>query len=223
MSKKLLKNSLIKFVFAVVVVWMLIFLPAGSFSYKYGWLFMAVLFVPIFIVGVALFLFDPELLKKRLSIKENEKKQSTVVKLSGLTFLVGFVVAGLNFRFGWFMLPMAVVKVAIGIFLLSYLIYAEVLRENKYLSRTIEVSENQQVVDKGLYRIVRHPMYTATVFLFLSMPLILGSVLSFLVFSAYPFIIARRIILEEKLLLEELNGYYEYTQRVKYRLIPFIW
>ena len=223
MSKKLLKNSLIKFVFAVVVVWMLIFLPAGSFSYKYGWLFMAVLFVPIFIVGVVLFLFDPELLKKRLSIKENEKKQSTVVKLSGLTFLVGFVVAGLNFRFGWFMLPMAVVKVAIGIFLLSYLIYAEVLRENKYLSRTIEVSENQQVVDKGLYRIVRHPMYTATVFLFLSMPLILGSVLSFLVFSAYPFIIARRIILEEKLLLEELNGYYEYTQRVKYRLIPFIW
>jgi protein-S-isoprenylcysteine O-methyltransferase Ste14 len=136
---------------------------------------------------------------------------------------VGFVVAGLNYRLGWFMLPMFVVKVAVGIFLLSYLIYAEVLRENKYLSRTIEVSENQQVVDKGLYRIVRHPMYTATIFLFLSMPLILGSLLSFLVFSAYPFIIARRIILEEELLLKELDGYYEYTQRVKYRLIPFVW
>jgi protein-S-isoprenylcysteine O-methyltransferase Ste14 len=223
MSKKLLKNSLIKFTFAVVMVWMSIFLPAGSFSYKNGWLFMVVLFAPIFLVGVVLFLFDPELLKKRLSIKENSGKQTTVVKLSGLTFFVRFVVAGLNYRLGWFMLPMFVVKVAVGIFLLSYLIYAEVLRENKYLSRTIEVSENQQVVDKGLYRIVRHPMYTATIFLFLSMPLILGSLLSFLVFSAYPFIIARRIILEEELLLKELDGYYEYTQRVKYRLIPFIW
>ena len=166
---------------------------------------------------------NPELLKKRLSAKEKQQEQSVVVKLSALMFLVGFIVAGLDFRFSWYTLPRIVVIIAVVLFLVSYILYAEVLRENTYLSRTIEVQKNQKVIDTGLYGIVRHPMYSVTLILFLSMPLVLGSIYSFVIFLAYPFIIAKRIKNEEELLEKELEGYSEYKQRVKYRLIPFVW
>jgi protein-S-isoprenylcysteine O-methyltransferase Ste14 len=207
----------------VALVGALIFVPAGSLGFAYGWALMAILFAPMLLVGIVMMLKDPELLKKRLDAKEKRGEQSLVVKLSGLMFLVGFVVAGLGFRFGWYMLPEWAVAAACLIFVLSYAMYAEVLRENVYLSRTIQVQEGQKVVDTGLYGIVRHPMYSATVLMFLSVPLVLGSVFSFLIFLAYPFIIAARIKDEEKLLESELEGYAEYKQRVKYRLIPFIW
>lgn len=202
---------------------LLIFLPAGSLEYRNGWLLMAVLFLPMFAAGIVMMIKSPELLKKRLNAKEKLREQSTVVKLSGLMFTVGFVIAGLGFRFGRYMLPDAVTVIATVFFLLSYTAYAEVLRENAYLSRTIEVQQDQKVIDTGLYGIVRHPMYSATVVLFLSMPLILGSVCAFLVFLAYPFIIAKRIKSEEAFLEANLNGYTEYKQKVKYRLIPLIW
>ena len=220
---KLFLQALIKFISGVILVGLLIFLPAGSFSYSYGWLFMGVLFVPILLMGIIMMIKNPELLKKRLDAKEKQKDQGIVVKLSGLMFLAGFIVAGLGYRFGWYMLPKYAALIASGVFLLSYLIYAEVMRENTYLSRTIEVQENQKVVDTGLYGIVRHPMYSATILLFLSIPLILGSAYSFLIFLVYPVIIAKRIKGEEELLEKELDGYREYKQKVKYRLIPFIW
>ena len=216
-------QALIKFFLGVVLVGMLIFLPAGSFSYFNGWLLMGVLFIPITIAGIVMMLKNPLLLKSRLEGKEKQKDQDIVVKLSGLMFLAGFIVAGLGFRFGWYVLPKVISIGASVVFLLSYLLYAEVMRENTYLSRTIQVQENQKVVDTGLYGIVRHPMYFATLLLFLSIPLVLGSVFSFIIFLAYPFIIAKRIKGEEKLLENELPGYTEYKQKVKYRLIPFIW
>lgn len=216
-------QALIKFFLGVVLVGMLIFLPAGSFSYFNGWLLMGVLFIPITIAGIVMMLKNPHLLKSRLEGKEKQKDQDIVVKLSGLMFLAGFIVAGLGFRFGWYVLPKVISIGASVVFLLSYLLYAEVMRENTYLSRTIQVQENQKVVDTGLYGIVRHPMYFATLLLFLSIPLVLGSVFSFIIFLAYPFIIAKRIKGEEKLLENELPGYTEYKQKVKYRLIPFIW
>ncbi len=223
MSAKLFVQAIIKFLLGVVLVGLLIFLPAGSFAFFNGWLLMAVLFMPMFFAGIVMMFKSPELLKKRLDAKENQKEQSTVIKFSGLMFMTGFVVAGLGFRFGWYILPRAVSVVGTAIFLLSYLLYAEVLRENQYLSRTIEVQDNQKVVDTGLYGIVRHPMYSATLILFLSMPLILGSLYSLLIFLAYPFIISARIKHEEEFLKNNLSGYHEYMQKVKYRLIPFIW
>lgn len=223
MNKKLFVSALIKFLSGLILVGILVFLPAGTFSFFGGWLFIGTLFIPIFIMGIVMMFKSPELLEKRLNAKEKEKEQNLVVKLSGLMFLGGFVIAGLDFRFGWLPLPEWVSIVAAVCFLLSYLIYAEVMRENAYLSRTIEVQEGQTVVDTGLYGIVRHPMYSATLILFLAIPLILGSLYSFLIFLCYPFIIAKRIRNEEELLQKELKGYAEYKNKVKYRLIPFIW
>ena len=223
MTLKLFIQAITKFLSGVALVGLLIFLPAGSLSFFGGWLLMAILFVPMFFAGIVMMLTNPDLLKSRLNAKEKREEQSLVVKLSGLMFLAGFVVAGLGFRFGWYTLPKGVVIGGAVVFLAAYILYAEVLRENTYLSRTIEVQENQKVIDTGLYGIVRHPMYSATLLLFLSMPIILGSVYSFLIFLTYPFIIAKRIRDEEKFLEEELDGYYEYKQKVRYRLIPFIW
>ncbi len=223
LSIKLFFSALIKFLLGVILVGALIFIPAGSLSYFNGWLLMGVLFIPITVAGIVMMLKNPDLLKSRLEGKEKQKDQDFVVKLSGLMFLAGFIVAGLGFRFGWYVLPKGISIGASVVFLVSYLIYAEVMRENTYLSRTIQVQENQKVVDTGLYGIVRHPMYFATLLLFLSIPLVLGSVYSFIIFLSYPFIIAKRIKGEEKLLENELPGYTEYKQKVKYRLIPFIW
>ena len=220
---KLFIEAVTKFLLGFVLVGLLIFVPAGTISYFNGWLFMGILFVPMFLAGIVMIFKNPELLKKRLDAKEKQEDQSFVVKLSGLMFLCGFIVAGLGVRFEWYMLPTKVVIVFAVLFLLAYVLYAEVLRENTYLSRTIEVQENQKVIDTGLYGIVRHPMYSATLLLFLSMPLVLGSVYSFLIFLVYPFIIVKRIKGEEEFLEKELAGYREYKQKVKYRLIPFIW
>lgn len=205
------------------MVGVLVFWPAGTLAFYNGWLFMAVLFIPMFGAGIVMMFKNPELLKKRLNAKEKRGEQALVVKLSGLMFLAGFIVAGLNFRFDWYMVPRGVSVGATVVFLIAYLLYAEVLRENTYLSRTIEVQEGQKVIDTGLYGIVRHPMYSVTLLLFLAMPFILGSVYSFVIFLAYPFIIAARIRNEEQLLEQELAGYKEYKQKVKYRMIPFVW
>lgn len=223
MTVKLFVQAILKFLLGIILVGVLIFLPAGTLSFLNGWLFMAILFVPMFFAGIVMMVKNPNLLKTRLNAKEKQKDQSLVVKLSGLMFLAGFIVAGLGFRFGWYTLPRIAVIIAAVVFLIAYILYAEVLRENTYLSRTIEVQENQKVIDTGLYGIVRHPMYSVTLLLFLSMPLVLGSVYSFLIFLAYPFIIAQRIKSEEKFLEKELIGYLEYEKKVKYRLIPFIW
>ncbi len=223
MTKKLLFQAILKFLSGIVLVGLLIFLPAGTLSFFNGWLLMGILFIPMLFAGLVMIVKNPELLKSRLNAKEKQKEQSLVVKLSGLMFFFGFVVAGLDFRFNWFLLPRGVSVAAAVIFLLAYILYGEVLRENTYLSRTIEVKENQRVIDKGLYGIVRHPMYSATLLLFLSMPIVLGSIYSFIIFLSYPFIIIKRIKGEEEFLKRELAGYSEYTQRVKYRLIPFVW
>lgn len=223
MDKKLFIQAFIKFISGIILVGLLVFLPAGTFEYFNGWLFMGILFVPMLIAGIVMIFKNPDLLKTRLNAKEKEKEQSLVVKLSGLMFLAGFIVAGLDFRFRWFILPEGIAIGSAVVFLVSYILYAEVLRENTYLSRTVEVQENQKVIDTGLYSIVRHPMYFATVLMFLAMPLVLGSLFSFIIFLFYPFIIAKRIKNEEELLTNELDGYAEYRQKVKYRLIPFIW
>lgn len=223
MNKKLFIQAILKFALGALLVGLLVFLPAGTIHFFNGWLFMGILFIPMFFAGVVMMVKNPMLLKSRLDAKEEEKEQSLVVKLSGLMFLVGFIISGLDFRFGWCILPKSVSIVASLIFLIAYCLYAEVLRENTYLSRTIEVQENQKVVDTGLYGIVRHPMYAVTLLLFMSMPLVLGSVFSFIIFLAYPFIIAKRIRHEEEFLEKELDGYAEYKKKVKYRLIPFIW
>ena len=223
MTKNLFFGAITKFLLGVALVGLLIFLPAGTFSYFNGWLLMGILFVPMLFAGIVMMFKNPDLLRSRLNAKEEAREQSLVVKLSGLMFLAGFVLAGLGVRFHWYVLPTGAVIGAAVVFLIAYILYAEVLRENTYLSRTIEVQENQKVIDTGLYGIVRHPMYSVTLLLFLSMPIVLGSVYSFLIFLAYPFIIAKRIKHEEKLLEEKLDGYREYKQKVKYRLIPFIW
>ena len=223
MNGKLFVSAIVKFLAGVILVGLLIFLPAGSFMYWNGWLLMVILFVPMFCAGIVMMIKDPNLLRERLDAKEKEGEQKTVVALSGLMFLVGFVLCGLNFRFSWIKLPTRVVIVAAVFFIISYVLYAEVLRENAYLSRTIKVQEGQKVVDTGLYGLVRHPMYAVTIGLFLSIPLVLGSVISFIVFLAYPFIIVKRIKNEEQVLEENLEGYKEYKAKVKYRLIPFIW
>ena len=220
---KLFASAIVKFLMGFVLVGLLLFLPAGTIHYSCGWLLMAVLFVPMFIVGVVMLFRSPELLKKRLDAKEKETEQRSVVALSGVMFVGAFVVAGLNFRYGWIVMPSWVVWSAVALFLLSYVVYAEVLRENAYLSRTIEVQDGQKVVDSGLYGIVRHPMYSATMFLFLSMPLVLGSLPSFVIMLVYIPLIIKRIRNEEKVLLNGLSGYAGYCKKVKYRLFPFVW
>lgn len=223
MTAKLFISAILKFSLGTVLVGLLIFLPAGTFQFFNGWLFMGILFIPMFLAGLVMMAKNPKLLQSRLDAKEKETEQSLVVKLSGLMFLAGFIVAGLGFRFGWYTLPKPIVIISAVVFLIAYILYAEVLRENTYLSRTIEVQEGQTVIDTGLYGIVRHPMYSVTLLLFLSMPLVLGSVYSFIIFLVYPFIIAKRIKHEEEFLEKELKGYKEYKQKVKYRLIPFVW
>ena len=223
MNSKLFFEAILKFILGFIVIGLLLFLPAGDIDYYNGWLFMGILFIPMFIAGIIMMLKSPSLLKSRLNAKEKESEQKEVVALSGLMFLAGFIIAGLNYRFNWTQLPNVVVIIGIIIFIISYIVYAEVLRENAFLSRTIEVQESQKVIDTGLYRIVRHPMYTATIFLFLSMPLVLNSIISFIIFLMYPFIIVKRIKNEEEVLEKELKGYKEYKNRVKYKMIPFIW
>ena len=223
MENNLLTQALAKFLLGVILLGLLIFLPAWSLRYWQGWLLMGILFVPMFVAGLVMLTKNPDLLRKRLNAKEQEAEQKTVVKLSGLLFIAAFVVAGLNWRFDWWVLPDWAVWVAAGLFLASYLLYAEVLRENTYLSRTIEVQENQKVIDTGLYGIVRHPMYMATTILFLAMPLVLASPISFFIMLGYIPIIAKRIKNEEKVLEEGLDGYAEYKKKVKYRILPFIW
>ena len=220
---KLLVNGLVKLICGIALVGLLVFLPAGTMNYLNGWLLCALLFVPMLILGAVLFLKAPDLLKKRLDTKEKEATPKGVVAFSGLIFLAGFIIAGLDHRFSWTKVHMAVVVVASVLFLLSYALYAEVMRENVYLSRTIKVHEGQKVVSTGLYGIVRHPMYMATVVMFLSIPLVLGSWIAFAVFLAYPFVIAVRIKNEEEVLSNELEGYKEYKEKVKYRMIPYIW
>lgn len=223
MTKDLLYQAILKFVFGVVVIGILIFLPAGTFDYWNAWLFMGILFIPMFLAGIILMIKNPKLLEKRLRTKEQQPEQILVIKFGGLMFVMGFVIAGLNFRFQWIVLPDWVLWVSAIIFLLSYLLYAEVLRENAYLSRTVEVQDEQKVIDTGLYRIIRHPMYGVTIILFLSMPLVLGSVISFVIFLTYPIIIAKRIRNEEAVLEEGLEGYAEYKKKVQYKVIPFVW
>lgn len=220
---KLLFNALVKFSMGLFLVGALLFLPAGSFCYINGWLFIGLLFIPMLLLGIVMFFKSPELLEKRLNTKETEKTQKGVVALSGMLFIIGFVIAGLDYRFSWSEMPNWVVILASVVLLASYGLYAEVMRENAYLSRTIEVQENQKVIDTGLYGIVRHPMYAVTVWLFLSIPLILGSWWSFLCFLPYIAVIGVRIINEEKVLESGLDGYTDYKKKVKYRLIPFIW
>lgn len=223
MSFKLFVSAICKFLLGVVLIGALLFLPAGTLSFSYGWLLMGILFIPMFVAGIVMMIKNPKLLSIRLNAKEKEGEQKTVVKLSWLMFIAGFVLAGLDFRFGWLPLPPWVSVIGAVLFLAAYAIYAEVLRENTYLSRTIEVQEGQKVISTGLYGIVRHPMYSATLLLFTSMPIVLGSVIAIIPFLFYPLIIGKRIINEEKVLSEGLEGYIDYKKKVKYRLIPFIW
>ncbi|MBQ8667761.1 MAG: isoprenylcysteine carboxylmethyltransferase family protein [Lachnospiraceae bacterium] len=223
MDEKLFCQAITKFISGLVMVGVLIFLPAGSFMYWQGWLLIGILFVPMFIAGLIMMKKSPELLRKRLNVKEEETEQKTVIMLSGIMFLAAFVVAGLNFRFGWIVLPEWVSYAGAIIFLAAYALYAEVLRENAYLSRTVEVQQDQKVIDTGLYGVVRHPMYMSTLLLFLAMPLVLGSIISFVITLAYIPIIAKRIGNEEKVLEDGLPGYAEYKNKVKRKVVPFIW
>ncbi len=220
---KLLLNGVIKFTVGLLLICAILFFPAGTLHFANGWLFIALLFIPMLLLGTVLFIKAPELLKKRLDVKEKQSTQKGVVGVAALLFVAGFVVAGLDFRFAWSHVPHALVIIASVILVASYALYIEVMRENAYLSRTVKVEKNQKVVDSGLYGIVRHPMYAVTIWLFLSIPLILGSWWSLLCFLPYIAVIVVRIVEEEKLLCARLEGYEEYRQRVKYRLIPFIW
>ena len=223
MDLKLFTQAVFKFLGGLLIVGLLLFLPAGTFVWRQAWLLLGILFVPMFIAGLIMMKRAPDLLRKRLDAKEEEKEQKTVIVLSGLMFLAAFIVAGLNFRFRWIVLPVWVSWAAAVLFLLAYVLYAEVLRENVWLSRTVGVQENQKVVDTGLYGIVRHPMYMTTLLLFLSMPLVLGSVISFVIMLLYIPIIAKRIRNEEQVLEGGLEGYAEYKKRIRYKVIPFVW
>ncbi len=220
---KLLMRALVKYIAGLLLVGALLFLPAGTFNYINGWLFVGLLFIPMLILGIVLYLKAPDLFEKRLNAKEQENTQKGVVAFSGLLFVLAFAVAGFDFRFGWSHIPMTVVIIASAVLLVSYALYAEVMRENAYLSRTVEVQENQKVVDTGLYGIVRHPMYAVTLFLFLSIPVVLGSWWSLICLLPYTIVIIVRIYNEEKVLETSLEGYTEYKKKVKYRLIPFVW
>ncbi len=223
MRAGLLKDAIIKFVSGIILIGILLFLPAGDIHWKNGWLLMAVLFIPMFFAGILMYIKAPDLLRSRLKAKETQSDQKDVIRYSGVMFLAAFVLAGLNYRFQWTALPEAIVWIGVVLFLLAYSMFGEVLRENRYLSRVIEVQANQTVVDTGLYGVVRHPMYSATVMLFLSMPLILNSLPSLVIMLAYIPIIVKRIKNEETVLEEELKGYAEYKDKVKYRILPFIW
>ncbi len=223
MNAKLFQQAIVKFLGGLLLVWLLLFLPAGTLAWWQGWLLIGILFVPMFIAGLVMMQKSPDLLRRRLDVREKESEQKAVIALSGLMFLAAFIVAGLNFRFQWIVLPAWVSWAAAAVFLLAYALYAEVLRENVWLSRTVEVQKNQKVIDTGLYGVVRHPMYMATLLLFLAMPLVLGSPLSFVITLAYIPIIARRIRNEEQVLEEGLQGYREYKERVRSKVIPFVW
>ena len=223
MNSKLFLQAIIKYLLGIILCGALIFIPAGTLNFWNGWLFMAALFIPMFFAGILMMVKNPQLLASRLNAKEEENEQKTVMVLSGIMFIAGFLICGLNYRFGWMVMPKGVVIGGTVVFLLAYVLYGEVLRENAYLSRTIEVQEGQTVVDTGLYGIVRHPMYAVTVVLFLAIPVILGSVHALIIFLVYPFILAKRIGNEEKVLEENLEGYREYKKKVKYRMIPFVW
>lgn len=223
MTKQLFIQAICKYIFGLVLIALLLFLPAGTLQYWNGWVFIGILFIPMLIAGIIMMMRSPELLKKRVNAKENEKEQKVVLAMSGIMFISAFVVAGLNFRFHWLIMPDTIVYIAALLFLLGYLMYAEVLRENVYLSRTVEVQEEQKVIDTGLYGIVRHPMYSSTFILFLSMGLVLGSPLSFVILLFYIPIIAKRIRNEEVVLTNGLEGYENYKKKVKYKVIPFIW
>ena len=223
MNIKLFIQAIIKYIFGVLIVGNLLFIPANSFEYWNGWLFMGLLFIPMFVAGIILMIKNPELLRKRLNAKEKESEQKQVILFSAVMFLLGFIVAGLNYRYKWIEIPNSVTIISSILFVIAYILYAEVLRENTYLSRTIEVQENQKVIDTGLYGIVRHPMYAVTILLFLTIPLILGSIISFIIFLIYPIIIAKRIKNEEIVLERDLKGYKEYKNKVKYKIIPLIW
>ena len=223
MDIKLFFGVILKFLFGVVIVGSLLFIPAHSFAYWNAWLLMGLLFIPMLIAGIILMIKNPELLRKRLNAKEKENEQKQVILFSGLMFLSGFIIAGLNYRYQWIEMPNIVIMLSSILFVIAYILYAEVLRENTYLSRTIEVQDGQKVIDTGLYGIVRHPMYAVTILLFLTIPLILGSIISFLIFLIYPVIIAKRIKNEEEVLEKDLKGYAEYKRKVKYKIIPFVW
>lgn len=220
---KLLFQAIFKFILGVLMLALLLFLPAGTFDYWNAWLLMGLLFIPMFIAGIILWIKNPDLLKKRLDVKEKEGEQKKVIGMSAIIFIIGFILAGLDFKNGWSNMPNWTVASASVIFVISYILYAEVLRENTYLSRTIEIQENQKVIDTGLYGIVRHPMYFATSILFLSFPIVLGSWFSFAIFCFFPFVLVKRIKNEELVLENGLEGYKEYKQKVKYRMIPFVW
>ena len=220
---KLLFQAIFKFILGVLMIALLLFLPAGTLNFWNAWLLMGVLFIPMFIAGIILWIKNPDLLRKRLNVKEKENEQKQVIGMSLIIFVLGFIIAGLDFRNGWSNMPIGVVVMAAVIFVISYILYAEVLRENTYLSRTIEVQENQKVIDTGLYGIVRHPMYFATTILFLSFPVVLGSWISFAIFCFFPFVLVKRIKNEETILENGLEGYKEYKQKVKYRMLPYVW
>ena len=220
---KLLFQAIFKFILGVVMISLLLFWPAGTFNYWNAWLLLGLLFIPMFIAGIILLIKNPDLLRKRLDAKEKEGEQKKVIGMSAIIFIIGFILAGLDFRYGWSNMSSGVVIIASVIFVISYILYAEVLRENTYLSRTIEVQENQKVIDTGLYGIVRHPMYFATTILFLSFPVVLGSWFSFAIFCFFPFVLVKRIKNEEEVLENGLDGYKEYKQKVKYKMIPFVW
>lgn len=220
---KLLISAITKYLMGITLMGALIFLPASTLHWSNAWLLMAILFIPMLLMGIVMYIKSPKLLTKRLNDKEKRSEQKSVVAMSGLIFIGGFVVAGLNYRFGWHTLPNYISYIFATIFIIGYALYTEVMRENAYLSRTIEIQENQTVVSTGLYGIVRHPMYMATILMYLSIPLILGSILSLAIFLLYLPIIARRINDEEQLLKSELQGYTEYCQKVRWRLIPFIY
>ena len=223
MSIKLFIQAIIKYLLGVIIVSLLLFVPAGTISYWNAWFFMELLFIPMFIAGIFLMIKNPKLLEKRLNAKEKLNEQKNIILTSGIMFTLGFIIAGLNYYFNWILLPNVVVIISSILFIISYILYGEVLRENTYLSRTIEVQENQKVVDKGLYKIVRHPMYSVTIILFLTIPLILNSIISFIIFLIYPILIIKRIKNEEEFLEKELKGYKEYKKKVKYKIIPFIY
>ena len=223
MNFKLFIQAIVKFLIGLIIIAALLFVPANTLLYWNGWLFIGLLFIPMFIAGIILMIKNPDLLKRRLDAKEKENSQKIVILLSAFMFISGFIVAGLNYKYEWIVLPNSVIIVSSILFMVAYIMYAEVLRENTYLSRTVKVEENQKVIDTGLYGIVRHPMYATTILLFLTIPLILGSIISFLIFLIYPFIIGIRMKNEEKVLEENLAGYKDYKIKVKYRIIPFIW
>lgn len=223
MNIKLFLKAITRYILGLISVGFLLFFSAHTFNYWNAWLFIGLLFIPMFIVGIILLFKNPMLLQSRINVKESEKEQKKVILYSGLMFILGFIISGLNYRYKWIMIPSTVVIIASLLFVISYILYAEVLRENTYLSRTIKVEKKQEVVDTGFYSIVRHPMYSITIVLFLTIPLVLGSIISFVIFLIYPFIISRRIINEEEGLEKELKGYKEYKKKVKYRLIPYVW